>query len=48
MRSGPSRIEWFSAMQLTVTGRQVEVGDALRRHVEAVLETLGGKPEMAD
>jgi ribosomal subunit interface protein len=27
-------------MQLTVTGRQVDVGDALRHHVEAALETL--------
>ena len=30
-------------MQLTITGRQVDVGDALRRHVEAALETLLGK-----
>jgi ribosomal subunit interface protein len=30
-------------MQLTVTGKQVDVGDALRRHVEATLETLVGK-----
>lgn len=30
-------------MQLTVTGKQVDVGDALRGHVEATLETLLGK-----
>ncbi len=30
-------------MQLTVTGKQVDVGDALRRHVEAALESLLGK-----
>lgn len=30
-------------MQLTVTGKQVDVGDALRRHVDAALETLLGK-----
>jgi ribosomal subunit interface protein len=30
-------------MQLTVTGKQVDVGDALRHHVEAALETLLGK-----
>jgi ribosomal subunit interface protein len=30
-------------MQLTVTGKQVEVGDALRQHVEAALENLIGK-----
>jgi ribosomal subunit interface protein len=30
-------------MQLTVTGKQVDVGDALRRHVEATLETILGK-----
>ena len=27
-------------MQLTVTGKQVDVGEALRRHVEATLEAL--------
>jgi ribosomal subunit interface protein len=27
-------------MQLTVTGKQVDVGDALRRHVEATLDAL--------
>lgn len=30
-------------MHLTVTGKQVDVGDALRRHVEATLDTLLGK-----
>lgn len=30
-------------MQLTVTGRQVDVGDALRTHVESMLEALLGK-----
>lgn len=30
-------------MQLTVTGKQVDVGDALRRHVETTLESLLGK-----
>ena len=27
-------------MQLTVTGKQVDVGDALRRHVEAALQSI--------
>jgi ribosome hibernation promoting factor len=30
-------------MQLTVTGKQVDVGDALRRHVEAALDAILGK-----
>src|SRR5437763_1571649 len=30
-------------MQLTVTGKQVDVGDALRRYVEAELESILGK-----
>ena len=30
-------------MQLTVTGKQVDVGDALRRHIEAALEGLLAK-----
>jgi len=30
-------------MHLTVTGKQVDVGDALRRHVEATLDALLGK-----
>ena len=30
-------------MQLTVTGKQVDVGEALRRHVETSLEALLGK-----
>src|SRR5512135_2285650 len=39
----PARIEWCSAMQLTVTGKGVDVGDALRRHVEAELDSLLAK-----
>lgn len=35
--------EWCQAMQLTVTGKQVDVGEALRRHVEASLDSLLGK-----
>jgi ribosomal subunit interface protein len=30
-------------MQLTVTGKQVDVGDALRHHVDAALEAILGK-----
>ncbi|MGC2414084.1 MAG: ribosome-associated translation inhibitor RaiA [Stellaceae bacterium] len=30
-------------MQLTVTGRQVDVGNALRRHVESALDSVLGK-----
>jgi ribosomal subunit interface protein len=30
-------------MQLTVTGKQVDVGDALRRHVESSLDAILGK-----
>jgi ribosomal subunit interface protein len=30
-------------MQLTVTGKQVDVGDALRQHVEEALDTILGK-----
>src|SRR5260221_7582352 len=30
-------------MQISVTGKQVDVGDALRRHVEATLDTMLGK-----
>ena len=30
-------------MQITVTGKQVDVGDALRQHVETTLEALLGK-----
>jgi ribosomal subunit interface protein len=30
-------------MQLTVTGKQIDVGDALRRHVEASLSSILGK-----
>jgi ribosomal subunit interface protein len=36
----PARFEWRKTMQLTVTGKQVDVGDALRQHVEAELESL--------
>jgi ribosomal subunit interface protein len=41
--SGPAKIEWCSTMQLTVTGKQVDVGNALRRHVESALESILGK-----
>src|SRR5205823_6942369 len=42
--SGPrAQIGWFAAMQLTVTGKQVDVGEALRHHVEASLESILGK-----
>jgi ribosomal subunit interface protein len=41
--SGPAKLEWCSAMQLTVTGKQVDVGTALRRHVESALESILGK-----
>jgi ribosomal subunit interface protein len=30
-------------MQLTVTGKQIDVGDALRRHIEASLNSILGK-----
>jgi ribosomal subunit interface protein len=30
-------------MQLSITGKQIDVGDALRRHVEASLSTILGK-----
>ena len=30
-------------MQLTVTGKQIAIGDALRRHVEAALGAMLGK-----
>ena len=30
-------------MHVTVTGKQVDVGDALRRHVETSLDSLLGK-----
>jgi len=30
-------------MQLTVTGKQIDVGDALRRHIEASLSSILGK-----
>ena len=30
-------------MQVTVTGKQVDVGDALRRHVESTLDSILGK-----
>ena len=41
--SSPAKRKWSSAMQLTVTGKQVEVGNALRSHVESALEGLLGK-----
>jgi ribosomal subunit interface protein len=33
----------MGAMQLTVTGKQIEIGDALRRHVEASLTSILAK-----
>ena len=30
-------------MQLTVTGKQIDVGDALRRHIEESLGSILGK-----
>src|SRR5262252_7664763 len=33
----------IGAMQLTVTGKQTEIGEALRRHVEASLGSILGK-----
>jgi hypothetical protein len=34
------RIGWCAAMKLTVTGKQVDVGDALRRHIESTLDSI--------
>lgn len=33
----------IASMQLTVTGKQLDTGDAVRRHVEASLKTILGK-----
>jgi ribosomal subunit interface protein len=37
------RLSGLAAMQLTVTGKQTEIGDALRRHVETTLDAILGK-----
>ena len=36
-------VEWYPAMHLTVTGQHVDVGDALRAHVEAELDGMLAK-----
>jgi ribosomal subunit interface protein len=40
LASGPATAGGGKAMQLTVTGKQVDVGEALRTHVERALESL--------
>jgi ribosomal subunit interface protein len=39
----PRREGVIGSMQLTVTGKQIDVGDALRQHVEATLTSILGK-----
>jgi ribosomal subunit interface protein len=39
----PRREGVIGSMQLTVTGKQIDIGDALRRHVEASLGSILGK-----
>src|SRR6516225_2505889 len=39
----PRRGGVIGSMQLTVTGKQIDVGDALRRHVEASLTSILAK-----
>ena len=39
----PRREGVIGSMQLTVTGKQIDIGDALRRHVEANLSSILGK-----
>jgi ribosomal subunit interface protein len=39
----PRREGVIGSMQLTVTGKQIDVGDALRRHIEASLTSILGK-----
>jgi ribosomal subunit interface protein len=43
MAAQPRREGVIAPMQLTVTGKQIDVGDALRRHVEASLSSILGK-----
>lgn len=39
----PRREGVIGSMQLTVTGKRIDVGDALRRHIEASLTSILGK-----
>lgn len=39
----PRREGVIGSMQLTVTGKQIDIGDAMRRHVEASLSSILGK-----
>jgi ribosomal subunit interface protein len=43
MTAQPRREGVIGSMQLTVTGKQIDVGEALRRHVEASLGSILGK-----
>jgi ribosomal subunit interface protein len=43
MAAQPRREGVIGSMQLTVTGKQIDIGDALRRHVEASLTSILGK-----
>lgn len=43
MRVQPRREGVIGSMQLTVTGKQIDIGEALRRHVEASLTSILGK-----
>jgi ribosomal subunit interface protein len=43
MAAQPRREGAIGSMQLTVTGKQMDIGDALRRHVEASLAAILGK-----
>jgi ribosomal subunit interface protein len=43
MTAQPRREGVIGSMQLTVTGKQIDIGDALRRHVEASLSSILGK-----
>jgi ribosomal subunit interface protein len=43
MAAQPRREGVIGSMQLTVTGKQMDIGDALRRHVEASLASILGK-----
>jgi ribosomal subunit interface protein len=43
MIAQPRREGVIGSMQLTVTGKQIDIGEALRRHVEASLSSILGK-----
>jgi ribosomal subunit interface protein len=43
MAAQPRREGVIGSTQLTVTGKQMDIGDALRRHVEATLASILGK-----